>query len=271
MGIGVGARHGRPRTEPAPARPPPRPRLHRRLLRPQRWPSGATRPTSFAAPLPRPAGGRIPDHARTGRPLLRALPRRVPRPRQRTGRAPRAQSEGPHRDAAGPLGRGHEERPGHARRDSSERPRRRPPDRAEDASSPPRSPASSSGSAPTGARKTRSPPPTLNAASPSPGREQGRGRALLHAGIEPRHDPGARGSPGQPAGGAGFLAVDVSRDREVASLAAAFEIRDAPALLVVSRDSASQSRSAATPTARRSRRRPRTRADEQRSGAPVRP
>jgi hypothetical protein len=38
---------------------------------------------------------------------------------------------------------------------------------------------------------------------------------------------------GAAAGGAGFLAVDVSRDREVASLAAAFEIRDAPALLVV--------------------------------------
>ena len=38
---------------------------------------------------------------------------------------------------------------------------------------------------------------------------------------------------GAAAGGAGFLAVDVPRDREVASLAAAFEIRDAPALLVV--------------------------------------
>ena len=38
---------------------------------------------------------------------------------------------------------------------------------------------------------------------------------------------------GAAAGGAGFLAVDVSRDRQVASLAAAFEIRDAPALLVV--------------------------------------
>lgn len=38
---------------------------------------------------------------------------------------------------------------------------------------------------------------------------------------------------GAGAGGAGFLAVDVSRDRQVASLAAAFEIRDAPALLVV--------------------------------------
>jgi hypothetical protein len=38
---------------------------------------------------------------------------------------------------------------------------------------------------------------------------------------------------GAAAGGAGFLAVDVSSDRQVASLAAAFEIRDAPAILVV--------------------------------------
>ena len=38
---------------------------------------------------------------------------------------------------------------------------------------------------------------------------------------------------GAAAGGAGFLAVDASRDRQVASLAAAFEIRDAPAILVV--------------------------------------
>jgi hypothetical protein len=38
---------------------------------------------------------------------------------------------------------------------------------------------------------------------------------------------------GAAAGGAGFLAVDASRDRQVASLAAAFEIRDAPAILIV--------------------------------------
>jgi hypothetical protein len=36
-------------------------------------------------------------------------------------------------------------------------------------------------------------------------------------------------------GGAGFLAVDVSKDHQVASLAAAFEVRDAPAILVVKR------------------------------------
>jgi hypothetical protein len=40
---------------------------------------------------------------------------------------------------------------------------------------------------------------------------------------------------GAAAGGAGFLAVDVSRDRQVSSLAAAFGIRDAPAILVVKR------------------------------------
>jgi hypothetical protein len=40
---------------------------------------------------------------------------------------------------------------------------------------------------------------------------------------------------GAAAGGAGFLAVDVSRDRQVASLAAAFQVRDAPAILVVKR------------------------------------
>jgi hypothetical protein len=40
---------------------------------------------------------------------------------------------------------------------------------------------------------------------------------------------------GAAAGGAGFLAVNVSRDREVASLAAAFQVRDAPAILVVKR------------------------------------
>jgi hypothetical protein len=38
---------------------------------------------------------------------------------------------------------------------------------------------------------------------------------------------------GAAAGGAGFLAVDASKDREVAALAAAFQIRDAPAILVV--------------------------------------
>jgi hypothetical protein len=38
---------------------------------------------------------------------------------------------------------------------------------------------------------------------------------------------------GAAAGGAGFLAVDASSDRQVASLAAAFEIRDAPAILIV--------------------------------------
>jgi hypothetical protein len=38
---------------------------------------------------------------------------------------------------------------------------------------------------------------------------------------------------GAAGGGAGFLAVDVSKDREVAALAAAFEIRDAPAILIV--------------------------------------
>jgi hypothetical protein len=38
---------------------------------------------------------------------------------------------------------------------------------------------------------------------------------------------------GAAAGGAGFLGVDVSKDREVAALAAAFEIRDAPAILIV--------------------------------------
>jgi hypothetical protein len=40
---------------------------------------------------------------------------------------------------------------------------------------------------------------------------------------------------GAAAAGVGFLAVDVSRDREVSSLAAAFGIRDAPAILVVKR------------------------------------
>jgi hypothetical protein len=38
---------------------------------------------------------------------------------------------------------------------------------------------------------------------------------------------------GAAGGGVGFLAVDVSKDREVAALAAAFEIRDAPAILIV--------------------------------------
>jgi hypothetical protein len=41
---------------------------------------------------------------------------------------------------------------------------------------------------------------------------------------------------GAAAGGAGFLAVDVSRDRQVSSLAAAFAVRDAPAILVVKRN-----------------------------------
>jgi hypothetical protein len=41
---------------------------------------------------------------------------------------------------------------------------------------------------------------------------------------------------GAAAGGAGFLAVDVSRDRHVSSLAAAYAIRDAPAILVVKRN-----------------------------------
>jgi hypothetical protein len=40
---------------------------------------------------------------------------------------------------------------------------------------------------------------------------------------------------GAAAGGAGFVAVDVSRDRQVSSLAAAFDVRDAPAILVVKR------------------------------------
>lgn len=40
---------------------------------------------------------------------------------------------------------------------------------------------------------------------------------------------------GAAAAGAGFLAVNVSKDREVASLAAAFQVRDAPAILVVKR------------------------------------
>lgn len=40
---------------------------------------------------------------------------------------------------------------------------------------------------------------------------------------------------GAAAGGAGFLAVDVSKDRQVSSLAAAFSVRDAPAILVVKR------------------------------------
>jgi hypothetical protein len=40
---------------------------------------------------------------------------------------------------------------------------------------------------------------------------------------------------GASAGGAGFLAVDVSKDRQVSSLAAAFSVRDAPAILVVKR------------------------------------
>jgi hypothetical protein len=40
---------------------------------------------------------------------------------------------------------------------------------------------------------------------------------------------------GAAAGGAGFLAVDVSRDRQVSSLAAAFAVRAAPAILVVKR------------------------------------
>lgn len=40
---------------------------------------------------------------------------------------------------------------------------------------------------------------------------------------------------GAAAAGAGFLAVDVSKDRQVASMAAAFEVRDAPAILVMTR------------------------------------
>jgi hypothetical protein len=40
---------------------------------------------------------------------------------------------------------------------------------------------------------------------------------------------------GAAGGGAGFLAVDVSKDRYVAALATAFEVRDAPAILVVTR------------------------------------
>jgi hypothetical protein len=40
---------------------------------------------------------------------------------------------------------------------------------------------------------------------------------------------------GAAAAGAGFLAVDVSKDRQVSSLAAAFGIRDAPAIIVVKR------------------------------------
>jgi hypothetical protein len=41
---------------------------------------------------------------------------------------------------------------------------------------------------------------------------------------------------GAAGGGAGFLAVDVSKDRQVSSLATVFGIRDAPAILVVKRD-----------------------------------
>jgi hypothetical protein len=40
---------------------------------------------------------------------------------------------------------------------------------------------------------------------------------------------------GAAAAGAGFLAVDVSKDRYVAALATAFEVRDAPAILVITR------------------------------------
>jgi hypothetical protein len=40
---------------------------------------------------------------------------------------------------------------------------------------------------------------------------------------------------GAAGGGAGFLAVDVSKDRQVSSLATVFGIRDAPAILVVKR------------------------------------
>jgi len=40
---------------------------------------------------------------------------------------------------------------------------------------------------------------------------------------------------GAAGGGAGFLAVDVTKDRYVAALATAFEVRDAPAILVVTR------------------------------------
>jgi hypothetical protein len=46
---------------------------------------------------------------------------------------------------------------------------------------------------------------------------------------------GREARAGAAAAGAGFLAVDVSKDRYVAALATAFDVRDAPAILVVTR------------------------------------
>jgi hypothetical protein len=46
---------------------------------------------------------------------------------------------------------------------------------------------------------------------------------------------GREARAGAGAAGAGFLAVDVSKDRYVASLATAFDVRDAPAILVIKR------------------------------------
>jgi hypothetical protein len=40
---------------------------------------------------------------------------------------------------------------------------------------------------------------------------------------------------GAQAGGAGFLALDVSRDRKTAALATSYDVRDAPAILVFAR------------------------------------
>ena len=40
---------------------------------------------------------------------------------------------------------------------------------------------------------------------------------------------------GAKAGGAGFLALDVSRDRKTAALATSYDVRDAPAILVFAR------------------------------------
>ena len=185
--------------------------------------------------FPAPAGGRIPDHARTGRPLLGALPRGVPRPRQRSRRAPRAQeSEGPHRDAAGPLGRGHDERPGHARRDSSERPRqvlqiaRRTQELAAEIARIVKR---------LGADRCAEDP--FAPADPERGLSEPWTRTGSWSCSSTRRDRTttrsrrARLAPGQPPAAPASSPSTSPETARSPSLAAAFEIRDAPALLVV--------------------------------------
>ncbi len=71
---------------------------------------------------------------------------------------------------------------------------------------------------------------------------------------------------GATAAGAGYLAVDVTREGEVADLAVEYEVHEAPTVLVVIRDGALARASQTSSTARPWPRRSRTRSSERPSG-----